>query len=87
MQAADFTRDDCQLGARRFTYRKLQRSHVCQPCGGELTIRFGDGWYICCAACGSTDLVSRSQRERQQIEAREVLWEMPQTIIGQLKGE
>ena len=88
MQATQFTRDDCYLGPRRVTYRKLQARYVCNTCGKRLTIRYGDkGWHICCAACGGHDFVTESQFTNQCVDAYVIKQGLPDHLLALVQPE
>ena len=80
MLATDCKRDDCQLGARRITYKRLQARYVCNDCGGRLTIRFGPDWYICCASCGGYDFITKSRYQNQKIDTWVITQRLPEHL-------
>lgn len=85
MIATDFTRDDCQLGTKRVTYRQLVARYVCNECGGKIVIRYLDGYYPCCGVCAGQDFVSESAYRRQESEALEVTLGLPPEYAAMLK--
>ena len=87
MQAADFTRDDCIVGAKRVPYKLLTRWYVCNDCGGRIVTRYADGYYACCGLCGTQDFVTERTLTQQTIDAWTVEQELPANLRALLNNE
>ena len=85
MKATDWTRDDCQLGHKRVTFRALLREYRCGECGGRLkeTWTEEDGWRIVCRGCGGTDFVHEAQWRRQRTAAAQEPPELPRLSLDE----
>ena len=76
MKVTDADRYGCTMGGRRIKYSQL-RWYVCNDCGGQPVHRFIDGDEVLCGACGGTEFIHERAYMEQEIDAADVLQNLP----------
>ena len=88
----DFDRYGVTVGKKRYRYEQFARIFVCRACWG-IPVAFhhydpatGEMTHWAqCGECGGREFIDGAKAERMQIEAREVLADLPKEIANKLR--
>lgn len=79
-------------GKRKYTYRAFCEAFVCRSCWG-IPVRFSNydpesgemAHWVQCGECGGREFIDGRKAEMSQVEAREVLADLPPEIADMLR--